>query len=143
VILYQGISVHGWELAGWGESDLAELTPTSTMNAEVVRLPLSLPHGKMAWLHTDLPLSTDWERGWGLQLVGQGVKISAWLDSRLVGRFWLSSEMRPRMTGGFDDRLVLPSAWLRQADGKLHLLLESMGSQLLSEVSEIKLIQEI
>lgn len=143
VLLYQGNLVQGWELAGWGESELADLANNSAPEAESVILPLSLPRGGMAWLHADLPLAVDWERGWGLQLAGQGVKVSAWLGKRLVGRLWLPSEMRPRLTGGLDDRLVLPSAWLREAEGKLHLLLESVGNQPAGELGEIRFIQDI
>jgi beta-galactosidase len=143
VILYQGNQIQDWELAGWGESELADLTADSSLSAEPVKLPLALSRGKMAWLHADLPLSVDWERGWGLQLLGQGMKVSAWLGNRLVGRIWLPSEVRPRMTGGLDDRMVLPSAWLRQVEGKLHLLLESLTSQTFGELCEIKLIQDV
>lgn len=143
VLLYQGNAVQGWELAGWGESELADLAEPPATGAESVKLPISLPQGGIAWLHADLPLALDWERGWGLQLAGQGLKVSAWLGKRLVGRLWLPSTMRPRMTGGLDDRMTLPFAWLREAGGKLHLLLESVGSQPAGELSELKFIQEI
>jgi len=143
MLLYEGNLVQGWELAGWGESELADLANNSAPEAEAVILPLSLPRGGMTWLHADLPLAVNWERGWGLQMAGQGIKVSAWLGKRLVGRLWLPSEMRPRMAGGLDDRLVLPSAWLREAEGKLHLLLESVGNQPAGELSEIRFIQNI
>ena len=97
----------------------------------------------MAWLHADLPLSADWERGWGLQLAGQGVKVSAWIGKRMVGRLWLPSAMRPRMAAGGDDRMVLPADWLREADGKLHLLLESVGNQPAGALSSLEFILDI
>lgn len=140
VLLYQGNPVQGWELAGWGESELADLAETRATGTESVKFPISLPQGGMAWLHADLPLAVDWERGWGLQVTGQGVKISAWLGKRLVGRLWLPSGMRPRMTGGLDDRMTLPAAWLREASGKLHLLLESVDNQPIGELREPKVI---
>jgi beta-galactosidase len=143
VRLYQGKSVQAWELAGWGESELADLAENSNPAGEAVHFPVSQARGAMAWLHTNLPLSIDWEHGLGLQLAGQGLKVSAWVGKCLVGRLWLPSETRPRMTGGFDDRMVLPSAWLREAGGQLHLLLESVDNQLVGELRELKLIQDI
>ena len=142
-VLYQGKSVQGWDLAGWGEAELAALADNSSLTGAATQLPVSLAGGAMAWLHTDLPLAADWERGWGLQVAGQGMKVSAWLGKRLVGRLWLPSEMRPRMAAGADDRMVLPAAWLREAGGKLHLLLESVGNQPTGEVSGLEFTPDI
>ncbi len=143
VVLYQGNAIQGWELVGWGEAELSALAGSPVPQIESVKFPLTLPRGEMAWLHADLPLEIDWEQGWGLQLAGQGIKLSAWVGSRLVGRIWLPSEMRPLMTGGAYDRLVLPSAWLREAGGKVHLLLESVSNQPFGELNEIRFIRDI
>jgi len=128
VLLYQGEPLRKWELTGWGESDLAELANRYNHTGTAANFPVDFAGGEMAWLHIDLPLSVDWSRGWELQLAGHGLKVSAWIGKHLVGRIWLPSEMRPRMTGGADDRMVLPASWLEEADGQLHLLLESVSS---------------
>lgn len=55
--------------------------------------------------------------------------------SRFVTRH---PKMRPHMAGGADDRMVLPADWLREAGGKLHLLLESVSP--IGELSCLKFI---
>jgi hypothetical protein len=82
----------------------------------------------------------DWERGWDLQVTGSGLKVSAWIGKQLVGRLWLPSEMRPRMAAGPDDRLYLPASWMREAAGKLHLLLESVSTSPAGELNNLKFI---
>jgi beta-galactosidase len=141
VLLYQGESLQEWELAGWDESGLAGLANESALAAKDVNFPVTLAGGEMAWLHVDLPLSVDWDRGWDLQLEGHGLKVSAWIGKRLVGRIWLPSKMRPRMTGGAEDHMVLPVDWLQDANGQLHLLLEGVSS--VGELSKLKFILDM
>jgi beta-galactosidase len=134
VFLYQGKTIQDWDLAGWDEAGLARLAQESSITGIPVHFPMKLAGGEMAWLHAELPLSMEWERGFNLELSGRGVKASVMIGKRLVGRVWLPSEMRPRMTCGADDRISLPAGWLREAGGNLHLLLEcvSPGGELQS-----------
>lgn len=142
-LLYQGASLSGWELSGWGESGLAGMAEKYKKVSEPIKLPFSLGKGEMAWLYADIPLSADWNRRWGLQLVGQGLKVSAWIGNHLTGRLWLPSLVRPRMTGGADDRMVLPTSWLQEAHGSLHMLLESVDDHRNGELRELKLTLDI
>ncbi len=143
VWLYQGNTLQTWELAAWGESQLASMGGNPDLAGLATKFPISLTRGAMAWLHVDLPLANEWERGWGVRFAGQGIKISAWVGNRLVGRIWLPSEMRPRMAAGLDDRMVLPASWLREAGGKLHLLLESVGDAPLGELDDVEFILDV
>jgi len=138
VLLYQGESIGKWDLAGWDEDGLARLAQKKGNAGTAMNFPVKFVRGEMAWLHGELPLSVDWERGFDLQLIGHGVKASVMIGRHLVGRVWLPSEMRPRMTGGADDRVVLPAGWLREAGGKLHLLLESVSPE--AELQSVKLV---
>lgn len=141
VFLYQGESLQDWNLTGWNESRLADLAEKKFVDGITTDFPVSLGAGEMAWLHTTLLLIEDWENGWNLQLTGTGIKVSAWIGRRLVGRVWLPSEMRPCMTGGADDRIVLPASWLKEAGGHVHLLLESVNP--VGELLDLRLIPEI
>ena len=95
---------------------------------------MPLAAGALAWLHGALPADVG-DCPFNLQLVGRGLKATVLVGKRLVGRIWLPSEMRPTMTGGADDRLFLPAAWLHEAGGELHLLLESVSAD--AELAQI------
>jgi hypothetical protein len=140
VLLYEGRSLQGWEVAGWNDIGLANLAEKYSTTDEIVNFPISLKGGDMAWLYVDLPLSSEWKHGWNLKLAGQGVKVSAWMGRHMIGRIWLPSKMRPRMAGGADDRMVLPSDWLHDTEGKLWLLLESVSQD--GQLSNVKFIED-
>jgi len=143
VVLYQGNSIDGWWLKGWDESTLANQAALVGLSGNLANFPVNLMPGEMAWLNADLPISNAWETNWGLKLTGHGIKVTAWLGEHLVGRIWLPSSMRPKMAGGLDDRMVLPAKWLREADGSLHLLLESVNTESPSELQKIEFTMEI
>jgi len=143
VVLYQGNSIDGWWLKGWDESTLANQAALVGLSGNLANFPVNLMPGEMAWLNADLPISNAWETSWGLKLTGHGIKVTAWLGEHLVGRIWLPSSMRPKMAGGLDDRMVLPAKWLREADGNLHLLLESVNTESPSELQKIEFTMEI
>ncbi len=140
VMLYQGTAIHGWELAGWNEVRCIELAEKSASDAGEVDFPLRFTGGAMGWLQADLPLTVDWDKGLALQLVGQDLKITAWIGEHMIGRIWLPSTMRPRMAGGMDDRMVLPAHWLREANGKIWLLVESVSPE--AELRKLNIILE-
>jgi beta-galactosidase len=135
VVLYQGTSVRDWCMAGWEEEGLARLAQeswdaSSELDAgggAAAQPSVQMAGGAMAWLHAELPQAYDWECGFQLQFAGHGVKATVLLGERVVGRVWLPSDMRPRMAGGADDRVVLPATWVREAGGRVHLLLESVS----------------
>jgi beta-galactosidase len=140
VILYEGEALNDWHLAGWDEAYLFDLAEKLMSQGSRVHLPLTLQGGEMAWLNVTLPLDVDWERGWDLQFSGQGMKVSALIGKHLVGRIWLPSPMRPSMAGGPDNRIVVPVHWLREASGRIMLLLESVSSEPGVEFNGIRVI---
>ncbi len=94
----------------------------------------------MVWLITNLPMSEDWNGSFCAKFTGQGLKIAAWIGNHMIGRVWLPSEMRPRMAGGADDRLILPISWLKETGGQLSLLLEGVGQD--GELNEVKFFSD-
>jgi beta-galactosidase len=142
VVLYQGMALKNWNVAGWDESRLAAQAKKASLDGKGIQLPITLPAGAMAWLNTRISSSINWGQGWGLQIIGQGLKVSAWIGQRLAGRIWLPSPNRPRMAGGLDDRMVLPESWLQEAGGQIHLLLESISNGD-GELSALNLIRDI
>jgi len=122
VLLYQGQALGGWQVAGWGEAEFARLADSPAASASAVSLPVKLGAGQMAWLRGQI---TQGQPGpVDLVITGREMKVSVWLGARLVGRLWLPAQERPRMAGGPDDRVYLPAAWIKEADGQLRLLLE-------------------
>jgi beta-galactosidase len=139
LLLYQGQSIQEWELAGWGEADFARLAQRPAQSTAAVAWPYILAAGGMAWLRAQLPAAICTTAGLDLVFEGRGLKISAWLGERLVGRVWLPAQGRPRMAGGPDNRVALPAAWLQAAGGQLHLLIESTGEPDFGELTSIAL----
>jgi beta-galactosidase len=142
VMLYQGQTIEQWELAGWGEADLARLTCKQPTESMEINLPYQFTAGKMAWLHTHLPDRVTSTAGLDMVFEGKGLKVSAWLGERLVGRVWLPAQLRPRMAGGPDNRIHLPPDWMKAADGNIHLLIESAGEKHFGELTKIDLVYE-
>jgi beta-galactosidase len=129
VTLYQGNAVGGWQVAGWGEAELSGLLKVQAEASVPAALPFQLAAGGMGWLHGQLPL--DQLPGAPLDLIFEGseMKVTVWVGERLVGRLWLPSQKRPRMAGGPSDRVYLPAAWLKAAEGQIHLLMECTAAQ--------------
>ncbi|MBK8050395.1 MAG: beta-galactosidase [Anaerolineales bacterium] len=139
-VLYPGDAIRDWRVAGWKEDRLVRLAHATWRDGTMVGFPMRFAAGEMRWLCAELPMDVEWESGFNLQYVGQGVKVTAVIGEHLIGRVWLPSAMRPRMTGGADDRMLLPAHWLREAGGRVQFLLESVDSP--AELLDIKIIRD-
>ena len=127
VILYQGQAISNWQVQGWEEADFAGLLTSSPEVQQPVELPFTRPPGELTWMHGQIPESAVPEAALDMVFSGRNLKLSVWLGERLVGRVWLPSQNRPRMAGGIDNRVYLPASWIAKANGKVHLLIESVG----------------
>jgi beta-galactosidase len=143
VVLYLGQRIEPWEIAGWGEVELARLATRLPSGGMRMELPFRLEAGKMVWLHTHIPDHVIATAGLNMIFEGSGLKCSVWLGERLVGRVWLPSQLRPRMAGGPANRVHLPAGWMKAADGNIHLLIENTGQYDFGELTKVVLAYEV
>lgn len=129
VFLYEGHEAEGWTVSASEETELFEHSESEQTNASTQEFPISLKPGETAWLFTSTVNSED-GTGWRAKVAGTGLKLTVFLEGRIVGRIWLPSDAnRPVLTGGSPDSFYLPGAWYEAGKGSLAIMLEAVDRE--------------
>ncbi|HZG85981.1 beta-galactosidase [Paenibacillus sp.] len=129
VLLYEGVSAKDWRISSCEEEMLLAHAAATRNTAAAADLPVALQAGEMAWLLGELRGSND-GKGWRVRASGTNVKLTVFLNERLVGRLWLpGSAARPRFTGGSPVSFYLPGAWFEEDGARLAVLLEAVEGE--------------
>ena len=129
VLLYEGASATDWRISSCEEEGLLAHAASARDTAAAAELPVSLQAGDMAWLFGELSDSNA-GKGWRVKTSGTNVKLTVFLNDRLVGRLWLpGSASRPHFTGGSPDSFYLPGAWFGDDGARLAVLLEAVEGE--------------
>lgn len=140
VLLYEGVEAAGWTVSAAEEEELfshAEILQEYGSSAE---LPVALEPGATAWLYAST-VNSEAGRGWRAKVNGTGLKLTVFLEGRIVGRLWLPCETdRPVLTGGSPDSFYLPGAWYEEDKGKISILLEAVDRNKQGRLESIQFI---
>ncbi len=141
VYLYEGVAAAEWSVSGAEEKELfahAEMLRTDVSSAE---LPVVLEPGETAWLYAST-VNSEAGTGWRARAAGSGLKLTVFLEERIVGRIWLPSDdaNRPVFSGGSPDSFYLPGAWYEADKGRLAILLEAVDRNAQGRLESIQFI---
>ncbi|WP_162341441.1 beta-galactosidase [Paenibacillus paridis] len=126
VFLYEGTVAKGWSISRAEEQELLTHLQWRREAAQAVELPITLKPGETAWLYATTA-NSEAGAGWRTKVIGRGMKLTVFLEGRLVGRLWLhGGDTRPVLTGGSPDSFYLPGAWFEEGKGSLAILLEAV-----------------
>jgi beta-galactosidase len=126
VHLYEGVEAAGWSVSAAEEAELHEHAESAKVREANQAFPLSLEPGETAWLYAST-VNSEGGAGWRAKIAGSGVKLTVFLEGRIVGRLWLpSDENRPVFSGGRPDSFYLPGAWYDADKGRVAILLEAV-----------------
>jgi beta-galactosidase len=143
VILYEGIKAIDWELTSANETDLWNHAVKVKSLAAPTDLPVELVSGSSAWLFGDLD-GIDPTSCWKVLSSGSNMKLTLYLNGRLIGRIWNpSSTSRPQMRGGNDQLTFIPGPWIRKEGNTFAILLESTERSEPGVIEEIRFLQVI
>lgn len=126
VLLYEGVEAADWTLGAAGERELLAQAIDVRDRAARAEFPLELEPGGTAWLYGTCDNSAG-GKGWRVRVDGSGLKLTVWMEGRIVGRIWTpGGDARPIMTGGSPDTFYLPGVWCRDRRAELCLWLEAV-----------------
>lgn len=140
VFLYEGVSAAGWSVSGAEEKKLFEHAEAQRSDVRSAELPVTLESGEIAWLYAST-VNSEAGAGWRARVAGSGLKMTVFLEGRIVGRIWLPCESnRPVLTGGSQDSFYLPGAWYEEDKGRLAILLEAVDKDKQGRLESIQFI---
>ncbi|MBD2868806.1 beta-galactosidase [Paenibacillus arenilitoris] len=126
VTLYEGVEAEGWTISGAEEEALLEHAKSHRDAAVQANFPVTLQAGETAWLQART-VNSEQGSGWRAKVSGSGLKLTAFMEGRIVGRLWLPCESnRPVVTGGSPDSFYLPGVWYADGKAALSILLEAV-----------------
>lgn len=137
VFLLEGVPILNWSLAGFDESQLIRSSEHLRSRSQEIELPYYLASGNVTWMYGTFHLDAGEKRGIELKILGKNVKITSFLNDRMVSRLWLSSPARPIMVGGEDDLIFLPQPWMVNGRNTLSFMVEAITKDEPGEVTEI------
>ncbi|PLS05610.1 beta-galactosidase [Neobacillus cucumis] len=125
VILYEGIKAKEWEVASAGEKELWNHALAAQSETIAAELPVELLPGSSAWLMGKIE-QMDSTHCWEVMFNGSNIKVTVFVNGRLIGRIWTPSQTsKPQMRGGNENMAYIPGPWLRGEGNTLAILLES------------------
>ncbi|MDQ8734320.1 beta-galactosidase [Paenibacillus sp. LHD-38] len=140
VLLYEGHEAEGWTVSAAEEAELFEHAESEQTNASTKEFPILLAPGETAWLFTST-VNSEAGAGWRAKAAGTGLKLTVFLEGRIVGRIWLPSDAnRPVLTGGSPDSFYLPGAWYEAGKGSLAIMLEAVDRERQGRLESIQFI---
>jgi beta-galactosidase len=126
VLLYEGVEAEGWKVSAAEEEELLTHAGIMQEYASSAQLPVALEPGATAWLYAST-INSAAGKGWRVKVAGTGLKLTVFLEDRIVGRLWLPcGSDRPVLTGGSPDSFYLPGAWYQEGEGRLSIMLEAV-----------------
>lgn len=143
VILYEGVKAVDWELTSADEADLWNQAVQAKPLATPIALPVELGSGSSAWLFGNLD-GIDSTSCWKVLCRGSNMKLTLYLNGRLIGRIWNpSSTSKPQMRGGNDQLTFVPGPWIHKEGNTFAILLESTERGETGVIEEIRFQQVI
>lgn len=140
VYLYEGHEAEGWTVSAAEEAELFEHAESVQLDAAVQEFPVLLAPGETAWLFAST-VNSGAEAGWRAKVSGTGMKLTVFLEGRIVGRIWLPGDAnRPVLTGGSPDSFYLPGAWYEAGKGSLAIMLEAVDREQQGRLESIQFI---
>ncbi|NIK79633.1 beta-galactosidase [Paenibacillus castaneae] len=140
VYLYEGHKASEWAVRAAEESELFEHAERERINGAPTELPITLEPGETAWLYAST-VNSKAAAGWRAKAAGTGLKLTVFLEGRIVGRIWLPSDTgRPVLTGGSPDSFYLPGAWYEEGKGSLAIMLEAVDLEKQGRLESIQFI---
>lgn len=138
VMLLEGKSAQDWSVGGLDEAGLwSVLNEARVEAAQTAEFPVRVAPGGLALLWADLPPAGGDVL---LRCQGQRVKLSLFLNGRLMARVWPEPDARfPRMVGGDGSLAYLPGPWW-EAQNRLLMLVEAIDADEAGEVRAIEVI---
>lgn len=124
VILYEGVQAFGWELSSAGEKELWQQALKTQSATPPAKFPIGLNPGEAAWLFGKWNGGPE-EYSWSGKCTGKNLKLTIFLNGRLIGRLWMPSPSRPQMRGGNETAFYIPGAWIQGQENTLAIMLES------------------
>ena len=127
VFLYEGVAAADWSVSGAEEKELFAHADSQRADVRSAELPVVLEPGETAWLFVST-VNSDAGTGWRARVAGSGLKLTVFLEERIVGRIWLPGDdaNRPVFSGGSPDSFYLPGVWYEADKGNLAILLEAV-----------------
>lgn len=138
-VMYEGIKATDWVISGAEEPELSAHSAAARSQALAAELPVQLEPGQTAWLYGATP-NSDNGKGWRAMVSGTGLKLTVFLEGRMVGRIWTpGEEARPVITGGSQQSFYLPGVWFNKKEGQLAILLEAVDQAAPCRLDAIRL----
>lgn len=129
VYLYEGQEADNFAVYAAEEEALLEHAESLRSQSGTTEFPISLEPGETAWLYATT-VNSEAGKGWRAKISGTSLKMTVFLEGRIVGRLWLPSQTsRPVMSGGSPDSFYLPGAWYEGGEGSLTILLEAVDQE--------------
>ncbi|MDQ6418525.1 beta-galactosidase [Paenibacillus sp. LHD-117] len=152
VTLYEGVEAAEWTMRAAEEPELLRYAEEARALAAAAELPMELASGSVAWLYAEAN-NSEGGKGWRVTVDGSGLKLTAFLEGRIVGRLWMpSGGERPVVTGGSQTSVYLPGAWFNGSQegidgidgnggsGKIEILLEAVDREAPGRLNDISFI---
>lgn len=140
VLVYEGIEASAYTIMAAEEAELKAAADQEIANATPLELPLTLTSGEAGWLFASIPNSAQ-GKGWRVRAAGSGLKLTVFMEERIVGRLWLpGGEGRPMMTGGSADSFYLPGPWFQAGQAQLSIFLEAVDEQDAGSLEKLEFI---
>jgi beta-galactosidase len=141
VILYEGVKAVDWELTSADEASLWNHAVKAKILAVPADLPVELASGSSAWVFGNLD-GIDTTSCWKAVSIGSNMKLTFYLNGRLIGRIWNpSSKSRPQMRGGNPEITFIPGPWIQKEGNTFAILLESIEQGEPGVVEELRFLQ--
>ncbi|WP_127492650.1 beta-galactosidase [Paenibacillus glycanilyticus] len=138
-VMYEGVKAVNWVISGAEEPELSAHANAARSQSQVTELPVQLEAGQTAWLYSTIP-NSDNGKGWRAAVSGSGLKLTVFLEGRIVGRIWTPGEEgRPVITGGSPQSVYLPGVWFNKKEGELVILLEAVDQTAPCRLDAIRL----
>ncbi|WP_178019100.1 beta-galactosidase [uncultured Paenibacillus sp.] len=129
VLVYEGIEASEFSIAAAEEAQLKAEADHAAVSAASREFPLTLASGEVGWLFAPIN-NSDQGKGWRVRAAGSGLKLTVFMDDRIVGRLWLPGGAgRPTMTGGSTDSFYMPGPWFHDGQAQLSIFLEAVDEQ--------------
>ncbi|WP_199615933.1 beta-galactosidase [Paenibacillus alkalitolerans] len=140
VLLYEGTSAKQWRVSSCQEDELLAHACLVQGDAVHAGMPVSFNTGEMCWLYGSVGDSNE-GKGWRVHAKGTSVKLTVFINGRLIGRLWMpGSSSRPDFKGGHPESFYVPGAWFRESSNQLAILLEAVEGERISELKALSFV---
>ncbi|MGG1615000.1 beta-galactosidase [Paenibacillus phoenicis] len=139
VLVYEGVEASAYSIKAAEEAHL-KAAAEHEVAAIPLELPLTLTSGEAGWLFAPIPNAAQ-GKGWRVRAAGSGLKLTVFMEERIVGRLWLPGGAgRPMMTGGSADSFYLPGPWFQAGQAQLSIFLEAVDEQAAGSLEKLEFI---